>query len=64
MAGYCPACPTITLRTEDADGNLLAGAYPEPCCRCDGSFGGGIRAISVQVPAGSMPTNRPPVAPA
>jgi hypothetical protein len=30
----CPDCPLFAYVTEDADGNLLEGAYPVPCRRC------------------------------
>jgi hypothetical protein len=30
----CLDCPLFAYVTEDADGNLLEGAYPVPCRRC------------------------------
>lgn len=52
LPGCCPDCPPIAMVTEDANGDVLAGAYPEPCSRCGGPYGGGIRVFVVKVPAG------------
>jgi hypothetical protein len=49
-AGRCPACPPIALVTEDAHGNLVEGAYPEPCSRCGGPYDGSVRVIIVRLP--------------
>jgi hypothetical protein len=38
-AGRCPACPPVAFVTEDADGNLIEGKYPEPCRTCGGPYG-------------------------
>ena len=52
VPGYCTDCPPIALVTEDAAGNIVEGAYAEPCRRCNGPHGRGIRAVVVQVPVG------------
>jgi hypothetical protein len=49
-AGRCSACPPIAFVTEDAHGNLVEGAYPEPCSRCGGSFDRAIRFTIVRIP--------------
>jgi hypothetical protein len=58
IPGRCPDCPPIAIVREDANGNLLEGAYPEPCRSCGGPYGVGIRAVVVQLPAGYVPTER------
>jgi hypothetical protein len=39
-SGRCPDCPPITFVTEDADGQLVEGAYPEPGRTCGGPHDG------------------------
>ncbi len=46
----CPACPPVAFVSVDADGNLLDGAYPEPCPRCGGPHDDGIRYVEVLLP--------------
>jgi hypothetical protein len=38
--GRCPQCPPAAIVEVDQDGNLLSGAYPEPCRRCGGPHEG------------------------
>jgi len=39
-ADRCSDCPPVAFITEDADGNVIEGAYPEPCRTCGGPYGG------------------------
>jgi hypothetical protein len=39
-AGRCPDCPPVAFVTVDADGNLVEGAYSEPCRTCGGPHDG------------------------
>jgi hypothetical protein len=59
--GACRACRAFALVTEDCAGNLLEGAYPEPCPRC----GQTALVLAVRVPAGCpwiTQEPRPPLA--
>lgn len=48
--GRCADCPPIGFVEVDADGNVLAGAYPEPCAVCGGPYDDAIRYIQVVRP--------------
>jgi hypothetical protein len=63
IPGCCSECPPIAMVTEDADGNLVEGAYPAPCRRCGGPYGRAIRSVVVQVPVGYVCGASSPVAP-
>ena len=55
---WCLSCPPIAVVTEDADGNLLSGAYPPPCARCGGPHNG-IRVVVVVEPCEARHEGQP-----
>jgi hypothetical protein len=51
--GRCPDCPPVAFVTEDEDGNLIEGAYPEKCRTCGGPHSG-VSVVVVTIPRAEL----------